>query len=290
MLISIFYLLSFLVAWIIFPLLPITETMLRVLIVDIAATIVIFVFSVIYNNSSIYDPYWSVLPPFVVVYLMGIFPEGDSIRQLVILSLVLFWSIRLTVNWFRGWQGFSHQDWRYTAIAEKTGKWYWPVSFLGIHLMPTLFVFLGCLPLWFSLSSNLPFGTLDLLATLFTFFAIVTEWVADEQLIRFRKGNEKGTFMSSGIWNYCRHPNYLGEICFWGGMFLFVVSSNGMISFNGYWTIIGLFSMVLLFNFISIPLMERRNIARKPGYKEYIARVPALMPRIYSAKQKIEQG
>lgn len=286
-LIAIIYLLSFLVAWMIFPLLTFTETMLNVLIADIAATIVVFAFSVIFNNSSVYDPYWSVLPPFVVIYLMGVFPEGDSIRQLVILSLVLFWSIRLNVNWIRSWQGFSHQDWRYTAIAEKTGKWYWPVSFLGIHFMPTLFVFLGCLPLWFALSSSLPCGISDMLASLFTFSAILTEWVADEQLLQFRKGNAKGTFIRSGIWKYCRHPNYLGEICFWGGIFLFVVSSNGMGSFNGYWTIIGLISMILLFNFISIPLMEKRNVIRKPGYSGYMAQVPALIPRFQSAKNKI---
>jgi steroid 5-alpha reductase family enzyme len=255
--------------------------MINVLIADIAATILVFVFSIVFNNSSVYDAYWSVAPPVIAVYLVKLFPEGNQTRQFIVVALVFFWSIRLTANWFRGWQGFIHQDWRYTSIAQKTGKWYWPVSFLGIHFMPTIFVFLGCLPLWYSISYNTPINVFDVVATLFTFFAILTEWTADEQLIKFRKGRTDNGYMKSGLWAFSRHPNYLGEICFWGGMFLFVLSSTGFKTFAGYWTIAGFISMVILFKFISIPLMEKRNIERKPGYQEYLKKVPALLPRIF---------
>jgi steroid 5-alpha reductase family enzyme len=277
--ITLIYLLTWMFVHLLFPLLPFSESMVRVLVADIAATVVVFIFSVIFNNSSVYDPYWSVLPPVVVIYLMTLFPHGDHIRQFVILGLTLFWSIRLTANWFRGWKGLGHQDWRYTSIAEKTGRWYWPVSFLGIHVMPTIFVFLGCLPLWYSLPSREPFGVYDIAATLFTLMAILTEWMADEQLFRFKKSNSGNSFISTGIWGYSRHPNYLGEICFWGGLFLFVISSNSLSSFTGYWTVIGWVSMIILFKFISIPLMEKRNITRKPGYVGYINQVPSLLPR-----------
>jgi steroid 5-alpha reductase family enzyme len=235
----------------------------------------------IFTNSSVYDPYWSVVPPVIAIYLMVIFPGANLARQLVIVSLVLFWSIRLTLNWLRGWQGLRHQDWRYTSIAEKTGKWYWPVSFAGIHFMPTLFVFLGCLPLWYALSAGTSFNVYDLLAALFTISAILTEWIADEQLRRFRKNDKRNTFIQSGLWRYSRHPNYLGEISFWGGIFLFVLSSSGFRSTAGYWTIIGLIAMILLFTLISVPLMEKRNKSGKPGYAAYIEKVPALLPRIF---------
>ncbi len=156
-LIAAIYISAFLVIYCIFPLLTFSRTMMNLFIADVIATVVIFIFSMIFNNSSVYDPYWSVVPPVIAVYLMIIFPDANQPRQLVIVALVLFWSIRLTMNWLRGWQGLRHQDWRYTSIAEKTGKWYWPVSFLGIHFMPTLFVFLGCLPLWYSISAPAAF-------------------------------------------------------------------------------------------------------------------------------------
>ncbi len=159
-LIAAIYVSAFLVVYCIFPLLSFSRTMMNLFIADVIATVVIFIFSMIFNNSSVYDPYWSVVPPVIAVYLMIIFPDANQPRQLVIVALVLFWSIRLTMNWLRGWQGLRHQDWRYTSIAEKTGKWYWPVSFLGIHFMPTLFVFLGCLPLWYVHVGHHPFQCL----------------------------------------------------------------------------------------------------------------------------------
>ena len=275
------YILAFLGAYFLFPELTFQQTMVNVLIADVIATVIVFIFSIVFSNSSVYDPYWSVAPPFIVVYLMTIFPEGNSLRQWIILVLVLFWSIRLTVNWLRGWKGFKHQDWRYTNIAEKTGLMYWPVSFLGIHLMPTIFVFLGCLPLWYSLSSSEPLNIYDIVAVLFTLAAIMVEWRADEQLIKFRKSGSKEPFMQSGLWSISRHPNYLGEISFWVGMFLFLLSASKLKVSNEYWTVVGAVSMVILFKFISIPLMEKRNVDRKRGYQEYIKKVPALLPRIF---------
>jgi steroid 5-alpha reductase family enzyme len=284
--IAIIYVVTFLVICLLFPLFTFSQTMVSVLIADISATTGIFIFSIIFNNSSVYDPYWSVVPPIIVIYLMKLYPQGDPFRQWVILALVLFWSIRLTVNWFRGWLGFRHQDWRYASIAEKTGKWFWPVSFLGIHVMPTIFVFLACLPFWYAISGTAPFSIYDIFAALFAFSAILTEWLADEQLLRFRKNNAHNKFITSGIWSYSRHPNYLGEIGFWGGVFLFVITSTGLSSFTGYWTVIGVLSMILLFKFVSIPMMERRNKTRRSGYTEYINQVPALLPRFFQEKMK----
>jgi len=280
-LIAITYLAVFIAIYFLFPVLNFSHSMLNVFAADVIATVLIFAASVMFKNSSVYDAYWSVVPPIIVVYLIKLFPDGNELRQFVLLALVFFWGIRLTVNWWRGWPGMKHQDWRYTSIAEKTGKFYWPVSFLGIHFMPTVFVFLGCLPLWYALSGSEPFGVVDVIAALVTFSAILIEWIADEQLIRFRKNSEGKTFMQSGLWAVSRHPNYLGEISFWGGIFLFTVSSSGLGNSTGYWTIIGFISMIILFKFISIPLMEKRNIARKPGYQEYIKKVPALFPRLF---------
>jgi steroid 5-alpha reductase family enzyme len=216
---------------------------------------------------------------------MVLFPEGNTIRQFSILALVLFWSIRLTGNWLRGWKNFSHQDWRYVSISGKTGCFYWPVSFLGIHLMPTIVVFLGCLPLWYALSSVSPTNILDVLAIIFTFTAILIEWIADEQLYRFKKNATKESFIQTGVWSFTRHPNYLGEISFWVGMFLFLIAADG-ISYSTFWTIIGAISMVVLFKFISIPMMEKRNITRKPGYQNYIDQVPALFPLGFGKTKK----
>ena len=40
---------------------------LNLLIADIISTVVIFVFSLIFRNASVYDPYWSVQPIVIVI-------------------------------------------------------------------------------------------------------------------------------------------------------------------------------------------------------------------------------
>lgn len=251
------------------------NSIVNVLLADIGATIVVFIFSVFLNNSSVYDPYWSLIPPFIVAWLMYVSPGGNSARQWLIFALILFWAIRLTANWARGWHGMKHEDWRYRKIAADTGKFYWPVSFLGIHLMPTLFVFAGCLPLWYALESPVRLNLFDGLAALVMLFATIIEWGADEQLRKFKRDARPGAVMNKGLWTRMRHPNYFGEILFWAGMFLFVPASG---RYDGWWTAGGFIAMIILFNFISIPLMEKRNLSKRPGYEKYMKQVHALLP------------
>lgn len=283
LIIATLYALAFVAIYFLFPYLPSENSVLQLFYADGIATVVVFTGSVLLKNSSAYDPYWSVIPPLIAIHLFLLFPGGLLLRQVLVIALMVFWAIRLTANWARGWGGMHHQDWRYTNIANKTGAYYWPVSFVGIHLMPTIVVFLGCLPLWYSLSSPQALNFVDLLAAVLTFGAVVFEWTADEQLRNFLKNAKTGQHIDKGLWALTRHPNYLGEILFWAGMFLFGLSASGV---TAAWTGIGTLAMVLLFAFISIPMMDKRSMERRPGYKDYVQNVPALWIRFSSKKNK----
>src|SRR5579871_5730608 len=114
---------------------------------DVVATVVVFLFSVILSNSSMYDPYWSVAPVPIALFWLSQ-PGSNGLanpRHILIFTLVCLWAIRLTANWAYQWHGVGHEDWRYRDIKRQAGFFYWPVSFLGIHLMPTVLVFAGCL-------------------------------------------------------------------------------------------------------------------------------------------------
>ena len=43
------------------------EWWLSLLIADALATVATFIFSLIFKNASVYDPYWSVQPPVILV-------------------------------------------------------------------------------------------------------------------------------------------------------------------------------------------------------------------------------
>jgi len=59
----------------------------RVFIADIAATAVIFIVSVIFDNASVYDPYWSV-QPMVITPLLAAAKGNFGISSILLIILI----------------------------------------------------------------------------------------------------------------------------------------------------------------------------------------------------------
>jgi steroid 5-alpha reductase family enzyme len=243
---------------------------------DLAATVVVFTFSVAYDNSSFYDPFWSVAPPCLAGFWLAVAqPDVPLGRQLLVLALVTAWSVRLTANWLKGWRGLVHEDWRYVDMRAQTGRAYWLASFVGLHLAPTAIVFLGCVPIYLAIvRGSAPLGALDAVAALVTALAIAIEAVADRQLHRFRATAARGTTLGSGLWAYSRHPNYFGEALFWWGLWLFGVAGGEA----PWWTVAGPAVITLMLVFVSIPLLDARMITSRADYATRMRRVSALVP------------
>ncbi len=253
------------------------DPILMIFLADILATLIIFAISTIFKNASFYDPYWSFIPIVIAFYL--IITSSDivnSFRQYFVLFMVCLWGLRLTFNWIRQWRGIKHEDWRYRNFREKFGKSFWLINLTGIQLMPTILVFFGCLSLFPSLNSGSNnFRFLDYVAIVITLGAIILETIADYQMAQFVKLKQNPQeVMDKGLWGKSRHPNYLGEILFWWGIYFFALSADPQF----WWTILGPIAITILFIFISIPLMEKRQDL-KSEYKDYKSRVPSLIPR-----------
>jgi len=241
---------------------------------DLAGTVAVFAFSVAVNNSSVYDPYWSVAPLPLALYWAAV-GDGSRARQALVLVLVAAWAVRLTGNCLWRWRDLAHEDFRYREIRGRAGKLYWPVSFVGIHLMPTVWVFLGLVPAWVALARGGPLGLVDALAALVTAAAIVIEAVADWQLqvfLRRRAGPDD--VLGVGLWSLSRHPNYFGEVAFWWGLWLFGLAADP----TWWWTVVGPLAITALFAFVSVPWMDRRMLARHPAWAAHVSRVSALVP------------
>ncbi len=272
------YALAGVAAWATALALPGRDPILVALVADVVATAVVFAFSLALGNSSMYDPYWSVAPIPIVVY-WALAPGGAAaipVRQAAVILLVTAWGVRLTANQMVRWHGLSDEDFRYADIRRKTGRFYWPASFLGIHLFPTALVFGGLLGAWPALSGPArPIGWLDSAGVVVTALAIAIETVADLQLRRFMSSpRERGATLDTGVWAWCRHPNYLGEIGFWWGLWIL-----GFAARPTWWAAIGPVAITALFAFASIPMKDRRMLENHPEYAERMRRVPALLPR-----------
>lgn len=244
---------------------------------DFVATAVIFCFSLTYRNSSFYDPYWSVIPPLLMLYWMVCYPAAmDSPRSWLVLVLVWAWGVRLTANWSLYWPGLHHEDWRYSMVRERAGVFAKPADFLGIHLFPTVQVFMGCVPILLVLQySDAPLGWLDAAAFVVTAGAIVIEMLADIQLHAFIAVRKPGQLMDKGLWGWSRHPNYFGEISFWVGLALFGLAVAPQLWL---WACFGAVAMTLMFMFVSVPFLDQRSLQRRPDYAAYMKRVSGIIP------------
>ena len=243
---------------------------INLLIADVAATAFVFLFSVILKNASVYDPYWSVQPPVILACLM--IKSGASAAGIVITAAVSVWAIRLTANWAYTFGNLTHQDWRYTMLHEKCGRAYPLVNFVGIHLVPTLVVYLCTLPAAFVIYYGAKLSPLSLVGIALSLFAAALQCISDIQMHKFRK-NRTSPFIRIGLWKYSRHPNYLGEILMWWGVGIFAV-----ILMPSYWFLLGgAVANTLLFAFVSIPMADKRQ-AKKDGFEEYKRKTRVLLP------------
>lgn len=246
------------------------------LIADLIATLVIFGASRIFRNSSLYDAYWSVIPPLLAFYWWVAADAGvDDGRWWLMMFVLLAWSIRLTANWIRTFPGMHHEDWRYRLVRERAGRFEFGADLMGIHVMPTLVVFAGLIPVYVvATRAGEPLGWLDFVAFAVGIAALAIETIADLQMHRFLATREPGQVMASGLWSWSRHPNYFGECGIWLSMGLF-----GLAAYPGaWWVLAGFVAMLILFLTVSIPMMEGRNRERRPGYSQVVERVSLFVP------------
>ena len=243
---------------------------LNLLIADAASTVFVFIFSVIFKNASVYDPYWSV-QPIVILVCFAIFHKITPVTILLLIS-VIYWGIRLTGNWAYVFGGLNHQDWRYTKLEKENGKLYPLINLTGIHMMPTLIVYMCALPSVFAVRAELNANIGSYIGAVICIGAATLRLVADIQMHKYRKSGQHG-LIRTGLWKYARHPNYLGEILMWWGIAVQVVS----VMPESWWLVAGAVCNTLLFLTISIPLADKRQSA-KEGYAEYKASTRSLLP------------
>ncbi len=267
--IAIIYVLAIITGIVVYKILSF-DWWLNLLLADVAATILTFIFSLILKNSSVYDAYWSVQPMVIIVGLS--IGKSLGLLQILLLIAVFYWGLRLTVNWAYNFTDFQYQDWRYVMLKEKTGHFYPVINFIGIHMVPTVVVYFCTIPAAYAIMNGLSVNIGSIIFILVSISAATLQGIADIQMHKYRK-NRTTTFNRNGLWKYSRHPNYLGEILMWWGIGFAVVVTN----FELWWLLLGPLLNTILFLSTSIPLAEKRQ-SRKPGFEEYKKETRYLLP------------
>lgn len=240
----------------------ITNPLTRLFLADVLATIVVWAFGLLYENVSVYDPYWSVFPP-IAFLLWACYTGVWSLPVILLLIASWYWGWRLTRNWAITFKGIAHEDWRYTKYRDRHPLVFHTINLFGLNMMPTLVVFAAMLPGLKLFESTAPANILTYFGCIVCIASATIQLIADKQSHDFRAAHP-GKVCNVGLWKHGRHPNYFGEIQFWWGIWIMYASLNGIDLYIG-----GAIAMTALFLGISIPLMEKRQLANKPDYAEY---------------------
>lgn len=149
-------------------------------------------------------------------------------------------------------------------------------------------IYLNSLPVGDGASDEPPLEWRDYLGYVLFGIGCIFEIAGDLTKNSFRADkSNKGKVCDVGVWGWCRHPNYFGEIMIWWGIFVsctagFEASGYG----EGYGTVASPILTMLILLFLSgVPSAEgsswgryTKNPEYRPVVLEYIESVPPVVP------------
>ena len=212
---------------------------------------------------------------FAVLAIVLPFLGAHEPIQLAASLLVLVWAARLGVYLFRRILRIK-VDHRFDGMRDN------PLRFARFWLLQAISVAVIMLPVSYLLGRDTApgFGLWALAGATIWAVGLVIESLADAQKSAFKARDEnRGRFISSGLWRYSRHPNYFGEMLVWWGLFVYSVPFLDGAAFA---VVIGPLFITLLLLFVSgIPLLERSADEKHgddPAYREYKRATSILVP------------
>jgi len=255
--------------------------------------VLFWVISIITGTTWLIDPYWTILPVMMAHYFQ-LHPSATTEykRSAVSLVLVWAWSIRLTHSYFRReeWQFGVREDWRFTEMRNdpKFGRFFWLHSFFTAYVSQQFMLIGVTLPYYAIHTSAKPWSIVDCAIAISAVSGLTIAYFADTQLRNFMVANTRRAATSqpkilvldTGVWKYCRRPNYFGEILWWSAVGAWGVWCGQA------WTIVGtLFNTIVL---VSVTFMVEEKMLRKEErrqvYMDYCRRTPMLVPWFTKAK------
>lgn len=215
---------------------------------------------------------------FIVIALYGYFSSTKTPEHLAVTLLVSAWAVRLGSFLFMRINKMK-RDKRFDGMRENFFKF---LRFWLLQAVTVFVVLLGPIALWNSKETAVTF--LSVIGILVFISGLTLEAVADRQKFQFNNDpKNKDKWIHQGVWKLSRHPNYLGEMLVWIGMYGVVLPSlSGALIF---YALISPVYIISLLMFVSgVPLLEKaadKKWGSDKSYLTYKKQTPALLPKLW---------
>lgn len=223
-------------------------------------------------NAGIVDVLWSAGLGGAAV-LFALLGDGATAPRLVLAVLGGAWGARLASHlWSRVRR--EGEDGRYRALRE---RWHGDQRKLfAMFQLQALLIALFALPFLAAARNPRVVPSALTAGVVVWLIAVVGEWIADRQLVRFRAdAANRGKTCRSGLWRCSRHPNYFFEWLHW---FAYVLLAVGSPLWWLAWS--GPLVMYVFLRYLSgIPFTESHALeSRGDDYRAYQRTTPMLFP------------
>ncbi len=232
----------------------------------------LFIPAFIYKTEKFYDLTGSISYITIILYaLTSSYNDIINYGNIILSSLIIIWTSRLGAFLFLRIKK-AGEDKRFREI-KKSFSW-----FFMAFTVSGMWVSICALCALTGISNGIELNVVTYIGILLFVIGFTLEIVADAQKTNFRKiKNNKDKFITTGLWKYSRHPNYLGEIILWIGVAIISYSS---LQINQLFTLISpIFTYLLLVHVSGINLLEKSG-KKKWGnlseYKKYKRETPRL--------------
>ena len=236
---------------------------------------VAFIPANIKQTEHFYDLTGSLTYISIVVFAVATSASMDT-RATIAATMVLVWAIRLGTFLFRRISQDGKDD-RFDEIKINPLRFFLTWTIQGLWAILTA----ACALAIITSSPTQPIGLIGSIGILFWLVGFLFEVVADAQKRAFKRDPENaGRFITTGLWAWCRHPNYFGEITLWTGM---AIMALPILKGWQYVTLVSpIFIYLLLTRVSGIPLLKKKSDAKwgdEEAYQRYMATTPALFPK-----------
>lgn len=252
------------------------ETILTTLAISFAIQIIFFTFAASLKTDKFTDLSYGLT--FVIISLYHHLTNTLTTQSTIITSMVVIWGLRLAIYLFIRILK-TKKDKRFDEIRENF------IEFAKFWILQGISIWIIIIPTALYLNKDLTnLQMLNYIGIGIWLTGFIIETLADYQKFVFKNDSRnKNKFIKSGLWKYSRHPNYLGEILLWWGIFLYTIPALSNLE---YLSIISPIYITSLISFVSgIPLLEKRydkKFADDADYQEYKKKTGILFPKILS--------
>lgn len=226
------------------------------------------------KTEKYYDLVGSLTYLTIITVAVALTPDL-SVRAKLVAIMVVLWALRLGTFLFMRISKDGQDD-RFDEIKVAPLRFFMAWT---IQAMWALFTAAAALAI-ITGGADQEIGVIGRIGILMWIVGFIIEAVADAQKRAFKRNpNNKGRFITTGLWSWSQHPNYFGEILLWAG--IAVIAIPVLQGWQWLTMVSPVFVYLLLTRLSGIPTLDKKAQKRwgnDADYQAYIANTSKLVP------------